>query len=226
MRQNYISPLFKNQIFQKLSYFINFLRQSRKAKTLPFDLVMTEKTRPNTRSYRQISYPDTIPSQLKPFQDKSILIIGDTQPQTQTQIQNLSQYDYIILLNSAQLPQQSQQSQQQIIRILERDIIPSPVNPKEILIRRYNNLKYIASDKENSIYEKHKNMYVLTHILNNENLQLWQLSALSTALIISSLLSVQKTTLLNYNTPIINTNTSFEKIFISLLEKYSLLEVK
>lgn len=221
MRQNYISPLFKNQIFQKLSYFINFLRQSRKAKTLPFDLVMTEKTRPNTRSYRQISYPDTIPSQLKPFQDKSILIIGDTQPQTQ--IQNLSQYDYIILLNSAQLPQQSQQ---QIIRILERDIIPSPVNSKEILIRRYNNIKYIASDKENSIYEKNKNMYVLTHILNNENLQLWQLSALSTALIISSLLSVQKTTLLNYNTPIINTNTSFEKIFISLLEKYSLLEVK
>ena len=69
-------------------------------------------------------------------------------------------------------------------------------------------------------------MYVLTHILNNENLQLWQLSALSTALILSSLLSVQKTTLLNYNTPIINTNTSFEKIFISLLEKYSLLEVK
>ena len=225
MRQNYISPLFKNQIFQKLSYFINFLRQSRKAKTLPFDLVMTEKTRPNTRSYRQISYPDTIPSQLQPFQDKSILIIGDIQSSTQSQLQNLSQYDYIILLNSAQLPPQ-QQSQQQIIRILERDIFPSSNNSKEILIRRYNNLKYIASDKENNNdYEKHKNMYVLTHILNNENLQLWQLSALSTALIISSLLSVQKATLLNYNTPTIDTNTSFEKIFISLLEKYSLLQV-
>jgi len=219
MKQNYISPLFKNQIFQKLNYFINFLIQSRKSKFIPFDLVLTEKTKPNTKSYRSISYPNTIPIELQPFQDKSILIIGTS---TQPIKLNTSPYDIVIRINSSEIPISSNQT---TIRILERDIFHK--NDNEILIRRYNNLKYITSDKENNNhYNNHKNMYVLTHILNNENLQLWELSGTCIALIISLLLSNHKPTLINYEEKQNNSNNSFEKIFIALLQKYSLLQVK